>query len=211
MSSKNNYVKTSIPFINNLFKFKLFIIISNWAFQGMLYADKTERSFRLLLDAIMILLLSVIFTNVISNTYVVLVLSFFVAHTINWIFNGQLFVLARYMGIKPNKQDKFIGYAKELGFRARREKSILFVAVYGSMSRKELNATSDLDIRIIRKEGFLNGVKACSFGFLERLRAFFHKFPLDLYVIDNEEHLSKLRTDEDAIIVYDASMRDTQW
>lgn len=205
MSSKEGYVKTSIPFINKLFRFKIFIILANWTFQGMLYADKTERSFRLLLDAVMIIILSTIFINLISNVYVVLILSFFVAHTINWIFNGQLFVLGRYIGIKPNKQDEFCKYAKQLTNRAQRKKGIDSIALYGSTSRKQLSKSSDLDVRIIRKTGILNGLNACWFALLERSRAFFNRFPLDVYVLDSTDKLGKIRKDEKPIILYDSN------
>lgn len=203
MSSKDGYVKTSIPLINALFKFKLFIVVSNWIFQGMLYADKTERAFRLFLDGLMTLILYAVFTNLILGVYTGLTLSFFVAHTVNWIFNGQLFVLGRYVGIKPKKQDEFCNYVNKLKYRAEREKSIQLVAVYGSMSRKQLSESSDLDVRIVRKRGFLNGFKACLFGFSERTRALFSRFPLDMYVIDSPTHLFKLRADEIPEILYD--------
>lgn len=203
MSSKDGYVKTSIPLINALFKFKLFIVVSNWIFQGMLYADKTERVFRLLLDGLMTLILYAFFINLILDTHIVLIFSFFVAHTVNWIFNGQLFVLGRYVGIKPKKQDKFCIYINELKSRVEREKSIQLVAIYGSLSREELNENSDLDVRIIRKNGFLNGLRACLFGFSERTRALFSRFPLDIYVIDSPNHLLKMRKDESPKILYD--------
>jgi hypothetical protein len=204
MSSKD-YVKTSIPLINAFFKFKFFIVMSNWIFQGMLYADKTERAFHLLLDSVMTLILYVFLINLIPVVYIALAFSFFAAHTFNWIFNGQLFVLGRYLGVKPNRQNNFCKYINELKYRAKKEKSIQLVAVYGSMSRKKLNEFSDLDVRIIRKKGFLNGLKACLFGFSERTRALFNKFPLDLYVVDSNDHLSKLRKDETAIVIYNAS------
>lgn len=203
MSSKDGYVKTSIPLINALFKFKLFIIISNWIFQGMLYADKTERAFRLLLDGLMTLILYAFFINLIQGAYTVLTFSFFVAHTVNWIFNGQLFVLGRYVGVKPKKQDHFDKYINKLKYRAEREKSIKLVAVYGSMSRNDLSESSDLDVRILRKRGFLNGLNACLFGFSERTIALFSRFPLDMYVIDSPNHLLKMRSDEVPEILYD--------
>jgi predicted nucleotidyltransferase len=203
MSSKNGYVKTSIPFINKLFKYKIFIILSNWTFQGMLYADKTERTFRIMIDIVIAIVLYSVFFHFILNTYLLLFLSLLVAHTFNWIFNGQLFVLSRYIGIKPNKQHLFNVFLQEFKSRAEREKSIKTVVVYGSLSRGSSSETSDLDIRVIRKSGFTNGLRACIFGFLERLRAFFNKFPLDLYVIDGLDSLSKMRGDEYPIIVYD--------
>jgi predicted nucleotidyltransferase len=92
-----------------------------------------------------------------------------------------------------------------LKYRAERETSIQLIAIYGSMSRKELSESSDLDVRILRKKGFLNGLKACLFGSFERTRSLFNKFPLDLYVIDSKDHLSKTREDETAIVIYDVS------
>lgn len=204
MSSKGGYVKTSIPLIDILLKFKIFIIVSNWTFQGMLYADKTERSFRLLLDCLMTLVLYTFFINLVLDQYTGLVFSFFIAHTVNWIFNGQLFVLSRYIGFKPRKSNNFCKFLSELKYRAEREKSIQLIAVYGSMSRKELSENSDLDVRIVRKKGFLNGLRACLFGFSERMRALFNSFPLDLYIIDSTDHLYKIRKDEAAIVVYKA-------
>jgi len=201
MSSKKGYVNTSIPLINALFKFKIFIILSNWTFQGMLYADKTERLFRLLLDGLMALILYVIFINFISSSYVALIFAFLIAHTLNWIFNGQLFVLGRYVGIKPNKHDDFCDYTKELKYRAEKEISVQSIAIYGSMSRKELRESSDLDVRIIRKKGFINGIRACFFVLLERIRAFSNKFPLDIYLLDSFNNLSKLN--EQPMILYD--------
>lgn len=203
MSSKKGYVNTSIPLINALFKFKIFIILSNWTFQGMLYADKTERLFRLLLDGIMTLVFYAILVNFIPNGYIALIFAFLIAHTFNWIFNGQLFVLGRYIGIKPNKHNEFEKYLKGLKYRAESTKSIQSVILYGSISRKDLKNSSDLDVRIIRKKGFLNGLRSCLFGLYERKWAFFNKFPLDLYIIDSVKHLSKLRVDENPIILYD--------
>lgn len=203
MSSKS-YVKTSIPLINELFKFKFFIVMSNWIFQGMLYADKTERAFRLFLDLLLTLILYLFFINLPLDIPAGFAFSFFAAHTANWIFNGQLFVLGRYLGIKPKKNNEFCKYMNELKNRAEREKSIQLVAVYGSMSRKELNENSDLDVRIIRKEGIFNGLRACLFGLSERTRALFNKFPLDLYIIDSKDHLSKIRKDEIDIILFNS-------
>ena len=201
MSSKKGYVNTSIPLINLLFKFKIFIILSNWTFQGMLYADKTERLFRLLLDGIMTLVFYVILINFISSGYIALIFAFLIAHTFNWIFNGQLFVLGRYIGIKPNRHETFINYMDELKYRAEKEISIQSVAVYGSMSRKESSESSDLDVRIIRKKGIIHGLRACMFGFYERKWALMNKFPLDLYIVDSIEHLKKIDANENAIIL----------
>ncbi|MFZ3382337.1 MAG: nucleotidyltransferase domain-containing protein [Candidatus Methanoperedens sp.] len=203
MSSKKGYVDTSIPLINSLLKLKIFIILSNWTFQGMLYADKTERLFRLLLDCLMTIILYAIINQLILGGYLALIFAFLIAHTFNWIFNGQFFVLGRYIGIKPDKHNDFIKFIKEFKFRIEQNKSIQLVVVYGSMARKELKESSDLDVRIVRKKGIINAFKSCFFAFSERKKAFFNRFPLDLYVVDSTNHLSKMRLDEVPIIIYD--------
>lgn len=202
MSSKDGYVKTPISFINHLFKFKIFIVLSNWTFQGMLYTDKTERSFRLLLDVVMMLTFYLIFIKLTSNVYIVLIFSFLVAHTFNWIFNGQLFVLGRYLGFKPHKDAEFPTYITKLKEKVEKTTYIQCVFICGSIVRGKLNNNSDLDVRILRKDGVINGLLACSFGLFERTNALFNLFPLDLYIIDSTNHINKISHDECLNIIY---------
>jgi predicted nucleotidyltransferase len=180
---------------------KLSLIFMNWTFQGILYADKTEKAFRVTVDII----LTMFFASLIpiSNNYIDLFVSFLISHSLNWIFNGQLFVLAKNVTKISNNPQKIISYANKLKERSAKEKSINCMLLYGSLVRGEINPTSDLDVRIIRKPGILNGLRACIFGSKERSRAFFSKFPLDMYIIDSPNHLSKMRDDEVPDILYD--------
>lgn len=203
MSYKKGYVDISNPLIKALVKFKIVMILSNWTFQGMLYADKTERLFRLLLDGLMTLVLYVILINFISSSHAALIFAFLIAHTLNWIFNGQLFVLAKNFDILYNEPQRFIDYANGIKIRASRDKSIDCVVVYGSLVRGEIKTTSDLDVRIIRKSGIINGFRASVFGLMERSRALFNRFPLDIFVVDSTDHLLKMNDDEKPQILYD--------
>lgn len=198
--STGHYSDIDIGILSPLLRYRPIVVISNWTFQGTLYADRSERYFRLFSDLLYFVLIFIIFSN--QNTIMRSVLALFLAHTINWIFNGQLFVLLKNFGMVHNDPQIIINYAYDIRDRSSRKDYIECVAVYGSLSRGEIKSTSDLDVRIIRKPGKLNGIKACTFGFIERTRALYYRFPLDLYVVDSKRHLKKLRDDESPIILY---------
>ena len=200
MTQGKTYAHIDGP-LTPLFRFKTVIILTNWLFQGLLYADKTERLFKMCLDLGVTAIIFMILPN--FNTIPRLLIAFFGSHTLNWIFNGQLFALAKNFGIVNNDPQKIIDYANGIKMRASREKSIDCVLLYGSLVRGEIKSTSDLDLRVIRKSGFINGIRACIFGLMERNRALFNKFPLDMYVIDSSRHLMKMRLDEAPITLYD--------
>ena len=62
---------------------------------------------------------------------------------------------------------------------------------YGSLVRGIFRDSSDLDIRIISEDGFWNAFRAANLVFLERARAFFTGFPIDIYMIRDKEELYK--------------------
>jgi predicted nucleotidyltransferase len=188
--------------IHPIFRFKIVIILTNWLFQGILYADKTEKAFKVLLDLILTMFLYSFLISL-SNIYLDLIVSLIMSHTILFLLNGQLFVLARNFDIVYNDPQRIIDYANELKNRASYEKSISCLVLYGSLVRGEIKPTSDLDVRVIRKSGVLNGFRACMFGLKERSRALFLKFPLDMYVIDSPKSLLKMRADEIPVVLYD--------
>ena len=131
--------------------------------------------------------------------------SIIIAHTINWIINGHVFALCKTFGWTKTDYKTFIDYLNVLKDRSSRENSICLVATFGSLSRKELKQTSDLDIRVVRKTGFVNGVRACIFVIKERSKAFFNRFPLDIYLLDNYDGLNELG--EAPVIIYSPSQQ----
>jgi predicted nucleotidyltransferase len=200
--AKKVYANINLGPLTPIFRFKVVIILTNWIFQGILYADKTEKMFKLLLDFTLTIILY-FFLIQFSNAYLRLIFSLIMSHTLLFIFNGQLFALAKNFDIVYNEPQGIIDYANGIKKRASKEKSINCLVVYGSLVRGEIKPTSDLDIRVIRKSGVLNGFRACIFGLKERSRALFSQFPLDMYVIDNPNHLLKMRHDESPKILYD--------
>jgi len=175
------------------------LTFSSWIFQGILYMDTTERVFKILFDVSLFFPAYFVF-RLHSNALASVFMAFILAHTLNWIFNGQIFVLLKNLRLTKTEAERFTEYLDDLKKRISRERSILATAAFGSLSRSELKETSDLDIRIIRKKGLINGFRACSFVLVERSRAFFNKFPLDIYVSDTIDHLSKL--DENPTVIY---------
>jgi hypothetical protein len=201
--AKKVYANINLGSFTPIFRFKIVVIFTNWLFQGILYADKTEKIFKLFFDwALTVIIYKLVFG---SHNHIHILIAFLISHTFSWIFNGQLFALAKNFGIVHNDPEEIINYAYGIKNRASREKSINIVVVYGSIVRKEIKDTSDLDLRIIRKKGLLNGFRACIFGFKERSRALFYRFPLDMYVVDSSKHLLKMRYDEKPLILYDSS------
>jgi predicted nucleotidyltransferase len=167
--------------------------------------DRTEKAFFILLDGIFFLpLFCLIVASSVSALYAVLV-ALLIGHTMHWLFNGHVYVLVKKLGYAHTDKKRFTDYTAELSKRVSREPSIVAAAAFGSLSRGQLTEHSDLDVRIIRRGGAINGIRACFFTFLERSRALLGSFPLDIYTLDSLAGLrkEKLRSDEPPIILYD--------
>jgi len=164
--------------------------------------DRTEKIFFLLLDGIFFLPIFFAFLAL-SNLSSSIILAVVITHTLHWLFNGHLYVLLKNLRLSKIELDCFAKYLSDLRERAKKEKSILAIAAFGSLSRRQLSESSDLDIRIIRRPGVINGMRACLFTLLERGRALMSKIPLDVYTLDGFQNLSKLCPDEPPVVLYD--------
>ncbi|KYC45236.1 MAG: hypothetical protein APG11_01573 [Candidatus Methanofastidiosum methylothiophilum] len=187
------------PFVLRL----ILLTFSSWLFQSILYMDRTEKAFKILLELILFILSLLVISYLLNNTLLSIFLAFILVHTLNWIFNGQIGVLLKNLDILNTDKEKFFDYMDNVKEKVINENSIIAAAAFGSLSRKELKKTSDLDIRIIRKPGYINGIKACFFVLKERSKAFFNKFPLDIYVLDNYEMINIHIKNEEPVILYD--------
>ena len=184
-----------------IYRKRLIAFPFHWLFQGISQADKTEIAFRIFIDISLMLILFWGFINFTTITISAL-LAAVIAHTFNATFNGQMYVVARHFGKSRTVKD-LTDYIKELKGRISKEESIQAAAIYGSFSRGEAKESSDVDVRVIRRRGIINGMKGCLFGFLERSKAFINKIPLDLYVLDSTKRLSNFRDDEIPLVLYD--------
>jgi len=197
---KNILQNDKIPkFIRVLLSFPI-----NWFFQGILFMDKTEKMCKILFSFFLTISLYFLVKKMWAiSTIKVFFLSFIVAHSLNLIFNGDVFFLLKNLNLVNKKPEEYFNYAWYLKEKTMKEKWVLCAAIYGSASRGKLTSSSDLDIRIVRKSGLRNAVNACKFVMQERTIAFFKKFPLDIFILDDVNNLKSFARDNIPIILHD--------
>lgn len=204
-TERKYYAVTDIKILQFLLYSRVTALMMHWVFQNMLNMDLTELCFKLGIDILLTILFSFIFSIWLPLAFAVL-LGWIIAHSINFLFNGQIFVVLKHFGDVTHELSEFTQYILALKSRLSQEPSIQWAAIYGSMTRGELKKTSDLDIRLIRYPGFINGIRACWFILLERTRAHLNHFPIDYLVLDSPRLLKRLRPDEPPQVIYDASV-----
>jgi predicted nucleotidyltransferase len=182
--------KSVVVILHRLRRYMLLDIVSHWIFQGMVYTDRTERNFKLFLDGLFTAIAGT-FLSFRLPKYYAWPIAFFVAHTLNFLFNGQLSVLGKNHGLQHTNYEKLQEYLAHLKRRAKQEPAIQKVVIVGSVSEHRWSPTSDLDVRVLRYPGFINGLRAVLFILRERTFALFRWFPLDIYLLDSEAALSR--------------------
>jgi predicted nucleotidyltransferase len=204
-SKAPHYGKFRSKVLRSLFTSPLPAVASHWLFQSLFYMAPTERWFKIGLD----IGLTLVFLLPLRQRLALapaLMFSFLAAHTLNFLFNGQLWgVLKQYDWVHTTPQ-AFEDYCAGLSQRGRREPSIRHLYAYGSLSRQEWTPSSDLDVRLVRYPGFSNGLRACWFVLRERSRALVAKFPLDIYVVDRLSDLQKLSPSEPPVDILTADI-----
>ena len=173
------------------------LIASAWVFQGILNMDKTERYFKIMLDVVCILFFSCMLLGNWSAVNSIIV-GFLLAHSLNFIFNSHPFVVAKNLGLTKTSRGRLTAFMKKMLDSAELNDSIKEVFIIGSFARSEATLASDIDLRIVRKEGWLNGIRACSWVTRERSRAVFARIPLDVFVLDSEI-LNRIRPGEQPV------------
>ena len=201
-------------FINNpvlveIFQTRLGRVFTNWVLQGMLYMNPIEIIYKLLVDVVLTFVISFYVLQNLSP--IGIGLSLLIAHTFNWIINGQPVALLMHIDIGRNNAEHFIAYIEKLEKRIKTKKYLAACASYGSLSVGNYNPKSDIDIRIIMKNDLWSKVRTANFCFIERVRAFLAFFPLDLYAFTLDEVQVKMSPKEPPVLFYDPSgiLKDT--
>lgn len=190
-------------FAVSVFQSKFGIIISNWLFQGMRYMSIYERLHRMSLEILFMILIFLLSVQILDSL-IAFIVSFLIAHTIFWLFNSQFHcLLMKYIVKIQNDPKKFISYVTKINNRVNSRKCLLGAIAFGSLAINHFGDTSDIDLRLIRKKGFVNSVLAFNYCTLERARAFLNMFPLDIYVFDMIEIKRKSKPGEAAIVIFD--------
>jgi len=182
--------------LRQLLRSRLGVVLSYWIFQGVLYADYREILLKCLIDGALTFLLAAILD-------VPFYLSLIAAHTLNMVFNGHVIAMRRHMGLGANNPAKFIAYIEKFDERVRSKPYIRAVAAFGSLTRGSYRPTSDIDVRIVPKEGQVSFCRACLFALTERTRAILSGFPLDLYVFSEAELKNKMNPAETPMVFHD--------
>lgn len=174
-------------------KYGFLTILSAWTFQGMLMLNWRETVIKLAID--------VVLTVMFCWMGIPLLLAFLIAHTLNYMFNGQAKAVYNHMGAGNKSAKSFYRGTVAMKKRIEKAKSIDAGIAYGSLSRGCYKPTSDIDIRIIPAAGEWNFWKACFWAVKERCIAFATGYPLDMYVFTLPVAQKLMRSDELPIMV----------
>lgn len=194
-----HYAKLDTGRLAPLFAHPVGALASHWLFQGLLAMDPTERGFKLGLDGLLWLLLYRLLRSVLPARGA-LALGFFLAHTLNFVFNGQIFGVLKHYGGVRRSWEQFDREVQELRGRLARRPDIVYAAAYGSLARRQWSPTSDLDVRVVRAPGLTSAWRVSWWALSERTRALAHRFPLDLLVLDDCTGLDRMAEKEPVVL-----------
>lgn len=188
-------------FIGEFCRYGFMIFLSAWILQGVRITNWREVVIRYAIDIILMAIM--------ISFGVHWALAFFIAHSINFTLNGQLFAMYTHMGATGVKAEKFLNDTIRMSEMIEKHKFIRASIAYGSLSRGCYKKTSDIDIRLIPAEG---GWWATAFyAVWLRIWAFFVHYPLDMYCYDPEVVVKKMRSDELPVMVNERDKCMMQW
>ena len=184
--SKSKYQKKTL--VNKFLNFKLIVFLSNIIFQGIRYMSYGEKLYKMSVT----LLLSLPFYFLFNNTYI----SIIIGHLLNYIFNGQFYVVFRYLSSKRTMSYEdlinYVGLINKL-IKIFTPKDVLII---GSFARGKMSKSSDLDIRLYHNSSFFNSLKAYFMATLLRAFGFIMKFPIDIFCFSDLVFLDKIDKNE---------------
>jgi predicted nucleotidyltransferase len=160
------------------------ILVVNWLTQGMRGMGRRELTFRLLLEALLA-------AGIAPMTGWPVAL--FVAHSLSWTLNGQIWVCARYCRLYRGDTDRLHHAVAELAIALRRTEWLQEAALIGSAAAGRLGERSDIDLRLVTPPGLVGWLRVNLLLLRLRTRALVWMLPLDAYAPDRPEDL--LRSD----------------
>ena len=180
---------------------KIVIIIINWFFQGSIGLSKIDMFGKIFIETLAFIVVLMVIGDI---SIFKIIISLFIAHTINWLINTNFWVLGRFIGITKISTKSYYEYLENLQSRINKSNSLCGVIVIGGVSRgQQLRINSDIDIYFIAKSDIKLKIFALLLTIRERIFAFFYRFPLDLYLYEKLPNMNKHRNDEIPFILLD--------
>ncbi len=180
-------------------------ILAGWALQAVHSTDRTERFFRIVVEAVILTVMGLVLWATDCLTTASLLITLVVIHTIFWFITGNFWVymLDSFLWIKNPGIKTILSFVKLAKKQLTRTNSVEAILIYGSMCRGQFHKRSDLDLRVVRRRDTMAGLMALPVGLLMRAYSFFLILPVDLQVVDSSEFLEKqMRKDERPIVVF---------
>jgi len=181
-------------------------LLKNWIHQSLFYMDATERMLRIILELLEIFVITILLSRLYGHEVIkfwILIASFLVVHTINWVLNGNWWacILFAFPNLRNPGEAKTCRYLNAMGTRLKKSTSISGILIFGSLSRGMWHERSDIDLRILRKLGLWNAIASFLVITRERMFAFLKHQPLDMYLADDIDFLLNMRKDEPPIFL----------
>lgn len=177
--------------------------------QGILHADKSEKSYKILFTVFFwMIFFSFLYFGLNSTFLLSLLVSFISAHTLNWMLNCNFSVLfVHRMKWRKTSKKKLFDQLFEIRNRFEEiinKEWILYSVSHGGICRGTLNEHSDIDVSIIRKPGLKNFMKAAIFYVKEKKRADLKGVPLDIFICDTPENcIQRSKGQNNPIVIFD--------
>lgn len=178
---------------------------TNWAFQGIAHADKSEKIYKISFTIIWAFIFTGILFRFSQYTYKSIILAIILGHTLNWLINCNIFVLLVHRIKWVNiPKEKYFNYLFSLKNRINNKSWVYYCVCMGSICQGKLNSTSDIDITIVRKRGIKNIILPILFYVYEKKYADFHGIPLDIFISDSAaDNIKKSKNQPNPIVIYD--------
>lgn len=179
------------------------VLLVSWLFQGVRGMGRKEASFRLAAEVLLGALACALLSPFLPPLPAALA-GFALAHTADWVLNGQFLVALRYhpaFRVDPAAREAF---ARELVARLRARRWLWEAVICGSRGRGSSGGPhSDIDLRLVFPPGAGGWLRTNLLLAELRLRALARGVPLDVYAEDRVEDLARLSSRESWIVVLD--------
>jgi hypothetical protein len=164
-----------------------------WAHQGFFYLDRTQRIGRVVFEIVPTLIIAGVLcaaTGVPLASVGLWAASLAVAHTLNWVLNGNWWagMLFAFPGLRNPGERATCEYLRRMADRLQSDGAISGVMIFGSVSRGQWH-------------GWRHGMAGVLVLARERLIALLVRQPLDIYLADGIPFLRKMRQDEQPLFL----------